>query len=87
MGVGGYSLPSEVGGKTSAGQIRALMPGRITSILVKQGDHVKEGTPVLILEAMKMQNEIISPTSGKIRSIFVREGETVKRDSALIFIE
>jgi len=87
IGVGGYAVPTEIGPKTSAGRIRALMPGRITSILVKEEDEVKEGTPLLILEAMKMQNEISSPTNGKVKSIFVREGETVKKDSLLVLVE
>lgn len=86
IGVGGYAVP-EVSVKASTGRIRALMPGRVTSMLVKQGDQVKEGTPVLILEAMKMQNEITSPINGKVKTVFVREGETVKKDSALILIE
>jgi biotin carboxyl carrier protein len=68
-------------------QVRALMPGRVTSILVKQQEQIKEGTPLLILEAMKMQNEIISPADGKVKTIFVHEGETVKKDSVLIAIE
>jgi pyruvate carboxylase subunit B len=62
------------------------MPGRITSILVKEGDEVKEGTPLLILEAMKMQNEIASPASGCVRKIFVRDGESVKKDAVLVSI-
>jgi biotin carboxyl carrier protein len=48
---------------------------------------VKEGTPLLILEAMKMQNEIGSPIAGKVKSISVHEGATVKKDSILITIE
>jgi biotin carboxyl carrier protein len=63
------------------------MPGRITSILVKEGELVEEGTPLLILEAMKMQNEFGSPIAGKVKSISVHEGATVKKDSILITIE
>lgn len=88
LGIGGYRAPAEARTtNTLGGQIRALMPGRITSILVKQEEVVKEGTPLLILEAMKMQNEITSPNSGKVKAIFVREGETVKKGSALVSIE
>jgi len=71
----------------SGDQVRAVMPGRVTSVLVREGDSVSEGAPLLILEAMKMQNEITSPTDGKVRTIFVHEGETVKRDTALLLIE
>ena len=87
-GIGGYAAPAEAGARNAlSGQIRALMPGRITSILVKEKEEVKEGTPLLILEAMKMQNEITSPSKGKIKTIFVREGETVKKGSVLVSIE
>jgi len=88
VGIGGYAAPAEVVAKNAlGGRIRALMPGRITSILVKEEEEVKEGAPLLILEAMKMQNEIASHTKGKIRTIFVREGETVKKGSVLVSIE
>ena len=88
VGTGGYSVsPEERRLRSIGGQVRALMPGRITSVLVKEDEMVKEGTPLLILEAMKMQNEIGSPIAGKVKSISVREGATVKKDSILITIE
>jgi biotin carboxyl carrier protein len=76
----------KVSEKTQSGEIRAIMPGRITSIMVKPGEEVSVGTPLLLLEAMKMQNEIVSPKSGKVTSIKVREGATVKKDAILIEI-
>ena len=88
LGMGGYAAVPEVRKKTPlAGQIRALMPGRITSILVREGEVVREGASLLILEAMKMQNEITTPIGGTIKKLFVREGETVKKDSSLLLIE
>jgi biotin carboxyl carrier protein len=88
VGIGGYAVAPEVQRKNVfASQVRALMPGRVTSILVKEAEPVKEGAPLLILEAMKMQNEITSPTNGKVKGIFVHEGETVKKDSVLVSIE
>jgi biotin carboxyl carrier protein len=63
------------------------MPGRITSILVREGELVSEGSPLLILEAMKMQNEITSPIPGRVKSVLVREGATVKKDATLIIVE
>lgn len=66
--------------------IRALMPGRVTSVLVKENDRVELGTPLLLLEAMKMQNEIASPGKGHVKSIRVREGTTVKKDDVLMEI-
>jgi biotin carboxyl carrier protein len=87
VGTGGYSFPPEVRRRGAASQVRALMPGRITSVLVKEEESIKEGAPLLILEAMKMQNEITSPTNGKIGKILVHEGDTVKKDSVLIVIK
>jgi biotin carboxyl carrier protein len=88
VGTGGYSIsPEQHRQRSIGGQVRALMPGRITSVLVNKDELVKEGTPLLILEAMKMQNEIGSPIAGKVKSISVHEGATVKKDSILITIE
>jgi biotin carboxyl carrier protein len=63
------------------------MPGRVTSILVSQGDSVEVDTPLIVIEAMKMQNEIVSPLAGKVRSVLVQEGSTIRKDSLLIEIE
>ena len=71
-------------GKQASMKIRALMPGRVTSVIVKENDKVEAGSPLLILEAMKMQNEITAPIPGRVRSIYVRDGENVKKDSVLI---
>jgi biotin carboxyl carrier protein len=87
LGAGSYTLESrDVGKERVSGSIRAPMPGRITSILVKEGEAVENGTPLLILEAMKMQNELTSPLSGKVQSIYVREGDTIKKDSLLLVL-
>ena len=48
-----------------SGEVHAIMPGRITSILVKLGEEVSVGTPLVILEAMKMQNEVVSHKAGR----------------------
>jgi biotin carboxyl carrier protein len=68
------------------GQIRALMPGRVTSVLVNLDNHVEVGSPLVILEAMKMQNEIASPIAGRVKSIHVKDGQTVGKDTLLIEI-
>ena len=87
VGIGGYGIVPEPQRSTSSGQVTALMPGRITSVLVKEGEVVSEGGALLILEAMKMQNEITSPISGRVKSIFVQEGATVRKDAKLVEIE
>ena len=86
LGPGGFNV-GKASERSHPGDIRAIMPGRITSIMVKPGEEVSVGTPLLILEAMKMQNEINSPKSGRVTSIRVREGLAVKKDSILIEIE
>ncbi len=88
VGIAGYTLaPEKPLEKRVGGEIRALMPGRITSILVKTGESVEVGTPLLILEAMKMQNEISSPIAGRVKLIGVQEGETAKKDMILVVVE
>jgi biotin carboxyl carrier protein len=83
---GHFRLIDSTGQRTSSGEIRAAMPGRITSVLVKLHEQVDAGTPLLILESMKMQNEIVSPRAGRIKSIRVVDGATVRKDSVLIEI-
>lgn len=67
--------------------ITAPMPGSIIQIMVKAGDKVVEGDVVLILEAMKMENEVCAPKAGKIKAIFVSEGQAVSADAPLFEME
>jgi biotin carboxyl carrier protein len=67
--------------------IEAPMPGKITELLVEENKHVKEGEALLILEAMKMQNEILSQVAGKVRKIHVKAGDSVSKDEILLEIE
>lgn len=68
------------------GIIHPPMPGRIVSINVKEGDSVKIGSSILVLEAMKMQNEIVSNIDGVIREIRVSEGDLVESGDILVVI-
>ena len=68
-------------------QLKAPMPGTITDILVSAGDEVKSGDNLLVLEAMKMENEISAPVSGRISGIVVSKGAAVKTDDVLLTIE
>ena len=74
----------EIGG---TGTIKALMPGRVVRILVEQGQAVRKGTGLLILEAMKMENEIQAQADGKVQEIFVSAGQTVESGADLMHIE
>ncbi len=67
--------------------IGAPMPGKIVDILVEAGAKVKEGEALLILEAMKMQNEIASPVSGVVKKVYVRQNDIVNKEDVLVEIE
>lgn len=69
---------------TSAGSVLAPIPGLILRILVKNGDNVNAGDPVLILEAMKMESEIASTATGIISKVHVKEGASVQEGEVLI---
>lgn len=67
-------------------KVKAPLPGTITEIKVKVGDTVKSGDTVLVLEAMKMQNNIEAESNGTVTSIIVNPGDTVMEGDALITI-
>ncbi len=71
----------------SGGEVTAPMPGLILDIMVAVGDHVVAGTPVIKMEAMKMENEIPSPVNGTVKTIAVKVGDNVSTDETLIAIE
>ena len=60
------------------------MPGKIVKVAVKKGDVVKEGEPLLVMEAMKMENEIRASHDVKIKEILVKEGANVESGVVLI---
>ena len=68
------------------GHITTSMPGTIVEVLVKVGDSVKAGDPVLVTEAMKMETEVQAPISGKVTAVNVKKGDSVNPDEALIEI-
>ena len=63
------------------------MPGTVVKVLVKEGDEVKAGQPVLVLEAMKVENEITAEKDGKIVKVAVAEGQAVAKDEVLVVVE
>ncbi len=75
------------GDSSSSVSIEAPMPGKIVDIMVEEGSEVKEGEPIIILEAMKMQNEISSHVAGTVTSISVKKNDSVMKDDVLIDIQ
>ena len=71
----------------TANAVKAPLPGVVTEIKVAVGDMVKAGDTVLILEAMKMANNIEAEKDGKVTAICVKTGESVMEDSPLVVIE
>lgn len=70
-----------------AGAVLAIMPGKITRILVQPGQRVRAGDPVCMLEAMKMENELHAKKDGVVKAVHVRPGEDVEKGRVLLEIE
>ncbi|MDC4185471.1 acetyl-CoA carboxylase biotin carboxyl carrier protein subunit [Loigolactobacillus coryniformis] len=81
-------IPTPVASQNTVGDtLPAPMPGSILKLLVKVGDEVKENQPLIILEAMKMENEVVANHAGKVSAINVAVGENVNAGDALITIQ
>ncbi|GIW54702.1 MAG: hypothetical protein KatS3mg082_1106 [Nitrospiraceae bacterium] len=63
------------------------MPGRVVKVLVTQGDAVKAGDPLLIIEAMKMESRVPAPVDGTVAACMSPKGDNVKTDETLIQLE
>ena len=68
-------------------EIYSIIPGTVIKFYVKEGDFVKEGSPILILEAMKMENIIRMPYDGIIKRIHVTEGVRIPKNSLMLELE
>lgn len=80
-------LGFEVGSGKKVQNVLSPMPGLIFEINVAEGDEVKEGDNLLILEAMKMENVISSPRDGMIKKVAVKKGEAIEKKALLIEFE
>ncbi|MBI3603120.1 MAG: sodium-extruding oxaloacetate decarboxylase subunit alpha [Nitrospirae bacterium] len=69
------------------GDVASPMPGRVVKVLVAEGDVVKAGDPVLIIEAMKMESRVPAPIAGRVTAVLVKESEDVKPDETLVQLE
>ncbi|KAF0244944.1 MAG: biotin carboxyl carrier [Planctomycetota bacterium] len=68
-------------------ELRAPIPGLVTAVLKSAGDEVREGEPVLVLAAMKLENEIRSPRDGKLAEVCAKAGAAVEKGELLAVIE
>lgn len=73
--------------KSNNEQVRAPIPGVILKMLVKEGDTVKAGQDIIVMEAMKMENQIQATVSGKVAKLNVRVDDAVQQDDVLLEIE
>ncbi|WP_099191699.1 biotin/lipoyl-containing protein [Tepidibacter mesophilus] len=79
------SIPSKKT-STQGEDVKAPMPGTIVSVKANEGDNIKAGDVLLVLEAMKMENEIVAPVDGQITSINTSKGASVTGGDVLITI-
>ena len=81
--------PRRSGGrkKKKSGTVSANIPGKVVTVEVTEGQRVEEGQVILILEAMKMQNEIQAPVTGKVTTVHCSEGEAIEANVPLVVIE
>jgi biotin carboxyl carrier protein len=85
--VGGAPSREERSGAAEALDVRPPMPGRIVRILAPAGTRVARGQVLLVLEAMKMQNEIVAPRDGIIQEVRVAEGDVITADRVVAVLE
>jgi biotin carboxyl carrier protein len=78
------AAPLKVEGRVT---LLAPMPGKVVRVLVKQGDSVQEGQGLVVVEAMKMENELKSPKAGTVTELFAREGSPVEANAKLLTVE
>lgn len=74
-------------GKIEQEYVKAPMPGKIIDVLAREGSDVLRGEPLVVLEAMKMQNEILSPVNGKIIKVTAKANTNVMKDDVLVEIK
>ena len=87
---GGLGRRARAAGAVHGGgpqRVTAPMPGKVVRVLVKPGDDVQARQGLVVVEAMKMENELRAAGPGRVRAVFVREGQSVEAGSALVAVE
>ena len=87
-----FTDPGRQARETSAARegpqiVESVMPGKVVRVLVKVGDTVTQGQGLVVVEAMKMENEIESPKDGKVTEVKVEPGQAVESGGALVVVE
>ncbi len=81
--------PSRVSHRPKAskeGHVTSSMPGTVVAVMVQPGEHVEAGDPVLVIEAMKMENEVPAPVAGTVKAVYASKGDSVNPDEVLLEI-
>lgn len=73
-------------GGDGGGIVNSPMPGKVVKVLVKEGDAVEPGRPLVVVEAMKMENELVAEKAGTIQKVYVQPGDAVEGGARLVAI-
>ena len=84
MRVGGAQSGLQLQGRQ---KVSVPMPGKVTAVLVSEGDAVEKGQGLVIVEAMKMENEVCSPITGEVKEIKVKAGDAIEGGAVLAIVE
>ena len=79
-----HEMGMDAAGAGKIGEVRAPMPGLVLDVMVKEGQVVAKGDPLLVLEAMKMENELRAPADGTIQKIYAAKGDKVEKGAVLV---
>jgi len=82
--VGGAQAGADLQGRQ---KVSVPMPGKVIAVLVSAGDIVEKGQGLVIVEAMKMENEVRSPIAGEVKEVMVKTGDAVEGGAALVIVE
>lgn len=81
------AAPAPAAAPAGGTSVKSPMPGNILDVKVNAGDTVSEGQVLMVLEAMKMENDIVAPKAGTVASVNVKKGDSVNRDDLLASIQ